>query len=74
MDGIGLDETVTIALAMPAVVDDDVAVSGRLHAAGHHGIGSRADDLFVDLAADLVPAVPAHRRSQGQAIKFLRME
>src|SRR5262249_43529951 len=52
----------------PAVVDVHVLVAGVLHAAGHHGVGDLTDEVRVDVARELVPAVPPHRRRGGQPV------
>nr|GFC74764.1 hypothetical protein [Tanacetum cinerariifolium] len=63
--GIGLNEALCIALAVPAVVDVDVGVAGVLHAASHHGISHFLNQFLIDVAGKLVPAVPAHGGPQG---------
>lgn len=47
----------------PAVVDDDVFVSGVLESELHEEIGGFEHDLLVDLLAERVPGVPPHGRS-----------
>ncbi len=60
--GVGDDEAVFIAALLPAVVDDDVLIAGGLHAGRHHGVGGAANLGFVDIAVEVVPGIPAHRR------------
>ena len=61
------DIAVGIAVHLPAVVDDDVFVAGVGHAGGGHRIGHLLDELLADVAAELVPGVPAHRRRGREA-------
>src|SRR5258708_2417595 len=53
---------------LPAIVDDDVFVAGVLHAAANEGVGGGLDKILVDAAGEAIPTVPAHRRSEGQAV------
>ena len=70
--GVGVDEAVRVAFAVPAVVDVHVLVAGVFHAARDHRVGGLADHLFVHVAGELVPAVPAHLRGLREAFELLR--
>jgi len=65
---IGNDVAVFFARDLPAVVDDDVLVAGVFHAGLHHGVGCLAKEIFVDVALEFVPAVPAHGWSGGESL------
>src|SRR5262249_57186606 len=52
----------------PAVVDVDVLVPGRLHPRADHDVGGLLDQRLVDVAAERVPVVPAHRRGEGEPV------
>src|ERR1039457_5388759 len=52
-----------ISHAFPGVVDVYVDVASVAHAVHYHRIDNLADGLVVDLALELVPVIPAHRRS-----------
>jgi len=61
LGGIGDEVALRVALfERPGVVDDEVVVAGVAHAIFDHGFGGFADDAFVDVAGEGVPAVPAH--------------
>ena len=66
--GVGHDRARRLAAHLPAVVDHDVLVAGVLHAARHDGVGGLPDERLAHVAAELVPAVPAHRRRERQAV------
>ena len=63
---VGVDDALRVALTLPGVVNVDVDVSGVAHAAGDHGIGGGAHIGIVDLAGEVVPAVPSHGRRGGE--------
>jgi len=68
--GVGLQRPVRVArrvLDRPAIVDVDVLVAGVAHAGRHHRVGRALDEVLVDVALELVPAVPAHRRQRRHA-------
>src|SRR5713101_7818512 len=67
---LGVDDDVagSVAADLPAIVDNDVFVAGVLHAAGDEGVGCRLDEILGDIAAETVPTVPAHGRSESQTI------
>ena len=52
----------------PAVVDIDVLIAVIGHAGGDHDIGGIAHVLLGDAVVVDVPAIPAHRRRQGQRV------
>ena len=56
----------------PTVVDVDVLVAGVAHARRHHCVGRLANEILVDAATELVPAVPAHRRRRGEPARRAR--
>ena len=63
---IGDDVAVLVARDLPAIVDDDVLVAGIFHAGFDHGIGHAADHLFIYIAAEFIPTVPAHWRGERE--------
>src|SRR5215469_1564559 len=54
-----------IPLALPCVVDIYVDVSGISHSACNHSVGLGANGCIIDFVAEVIPAVPAHRRCRG---------
>ena len=68
---VRLDEAVLVALAVPAVVKIDVLVARVTQTGGDERIGGLPDQLLVDIAAEVVPAVPAHRRRLRKSGRFL---
>src|ERR1700739_1322392 len=62
---VGGEYAARVALALPCVVDVDVDVARIFHAAGNDLVGGVADVLVGDFAGEVVPAIPAHRRSCG---------
>ena len=70
--GIGNQITQIIPVrGFPAVINHDVIVAGFLHPGGNHGVGYFLDQLFINVHAERVPTVPAHRRRGRQSGKFL---
>ncbi len=65
---VGVEHSSLVALALPGVVDVDVDVPGILHARGHELVSGGAHALVVDLAGEIVPAVPAHWRRLGHRL------
>ena len=67
---LGVDDDVAdgVAADLPAIVDDDVFIAGILHAAADEGVGCKLDEILGDVAAETVPTVPAHGRSESQTI------
>src|SRR2546421_2795245 len=65
---VGNDESIFIAAHLPAIVDHDVLITRILHSARHHRVGHGLDHVFADVAAEFVPAVPAHRRRLCHAV------
>ena len=55
-------------LLHPAIVDIDVLVSVVGHAGGDHDIGGMTHVLLGDAVVVDIPAIPAHRRRQGQRV------
>ena len=55
-------------IAFPGVVDVDVYVSRRFHAARHDGVGHTFHIFGSDASGEFIPAVPTHRRRLGQAV------
>ena len=66
--GVGDDVALGVAPTLPGVVDVNENIAGRGHAAGHYCVRGLAHRDVVDLVAEMIPAVPAHRRSQGQSV------
>src|SRR6266849_4459794 len=55
-------------------VDDvDELVADVFHAGADHGVGHLADQFVTDVAAELVPTVPAHGRCGGHGGSCLRL-
>jgi hypothetical protein len=67
-DRISYDVAGRIAAHLPTVVDVDVLISGFLHAGCDHRIGDLFDQLLADVAGELIPTVPAHRRRPREAV------
>src|SRR5713101_492217 len=65
---VGDDVGSSVAADLPAIVNDDVFVAGVLHAAADEGVGGGLDEILVDVAGEAVPTVPAHGRSESQAV------
>src|SRR5712692_3975021 len=65
---VGDDVAGGVAADLPAIVNDNVFVAGVLHAAADEGVGGGLDKILVDVAAETVPAVPAHGRSESQTV------
>ena len=63
-----LDEALAVPLAVPAVVDNNIAVACVLHPGRSQSVGLFADRRFANVAAVGIPAVPAHRRRQRQSV------
>ncbi len=63
---VGDDVGIRVAADLPAVVNDDVDVARIFHAGLHDGVGHALDEIFADVAGELVPRVPAHGRGQRQ--------
>src|SRR6478609_9136189 len=66
-----MNEAEAVARTVPAVVDVDELIAGRLHPARHHGVGGLANQLLTDVALELVPAVPSHRGRLRQRVELL---
>src|SRR4029078_8827149 len=57
---IGKYVSLRVAIDLPAIVDHEVDVTGVSQAARDHRVGHLLDELLADVAAKLVPTVPAH--------------
>ena len=68
--GIDLYISFFVSSYLPAVVDDQVFIACILHACGNHGVRHFFDELFAHIASEFVPAVPSHRRSLCQCVKY----
>ena len=64
--GIGNDVSFGVPGNLPTVINDNIFVSGIFHTGGNHVVGHLTNEGIADVAAELVPTVPAHGRSQGQ--------
>src|SRR6266849_5502140 len=63
--GIDDDSAVGSAAHLPAIVDVHELVAGVFHSCGDDGVGDLTDEFVADVAAELVPTVPAHGRCGG---------
>jgi hypothetical protein len=57
-----------VSIDLPAVVDNEVDVTGIAHAARDHRIRHFLDELLAYVAGELVPTVPTHWRRFGKAV------
>ena len=57
---VGYDVVLTVASALPEVVDEDIFVAGVAEPAFNHGVSGLAYELFVDVALEEVPCHPSH--------------
>src|SRR5205814_7301068 len=67
-DGIGHEPAGAVAGHLPAVVDHEVLIARIAHAALGQRVRRLLDELRADVASEVVPAVPAHRRRAGQLV------
>ena len=58
----------SVTADLPAVVNNDVFVTGVFHAAADESVGGGLDEVFGDVAGEPVPTVPAHGRRESQAV------
>src|SRR5438445_293757 len=66
---VGDEVAMGVALAgLPPVVNDDVAVAGLAHPGCDDRLVGLADQGLVDLRAEPIPAVPAHRGRRRQPV------
>ena len=65
---IGQDVSLSVSIDLPAIVDDEINVTGVAHAARHHRIRHLLNELLAHIAGKLVPAIPTHRRSLGESV------
>src|SRR5512133_1699605 len=70
MFGTGLNESKTVTDPMPAVINDDILIPCILHSGSYQGISHIPDHFFIHVAGKFIPAVPTHRRSESQVLKF----
>ena len=63
--GVPLEISAPVAPVHPAVVDVDVLVSDRGHAAGNKRVSDAFDQALAGAASKGVPRVPTHGRSRG---------
>ncbi len=63
------DGAVRVPIHLPAVVYYDVLVAGIAHPARHHGVCRLPDQRLAHVAAESVPAVPAHRRCRRESFE-----
>src|SRR5262252_1389202 len=61
-----MNVALSVALALPGIVDIDIDVAGVPHSAGNYGIGRRTHISVSDLFRKMVPAIPSHWRSSSQ--------
>ncbi len=66
--GVRDEPSLGVARHLPAIVDHDVLVAGVAHAVGGHGVGRFLDELRAHVAAEVIPAVPTHRRRAGEPV------
>ena len=59
---VGYDVVLSVASALPEVVDEDIFVAGVAKSAFDHSVRCLADELFVDVSLEEVPCHPAHWR------------
>src|SRR5207244_10652510 len=67
-DRIGHEPARGVAGDLPAVVDHEILIARVAHAALRHRVRRLPDELRADVAPEVVPAVPAHRRRAGEAV------
>ena len=60
--------SVPIPAHLPAIVNHDIFIPGIFHPARDHSVRHGLDQIFADVAAKLVPAVPPHRGSQRHSV------
>src|SRR5579871_2252297 len=65
---VGQNKSIFVAAHLPAIVDHNVLIAGVFHSACHHRVCHRLDHLFADVAAEFIPTVPAHWRSERDAV------
>ena len=67
--GVRLDVPVRRPVSLPAIVHVEVAVASTPQAAAHQTTGHFPQHCLVNVAAELVPGTPAHRRCLAHAIE-----
>ena len=63
---VGLNATFRITLALPAIIEADILVSGGFHSVGDHRIDYGSNIGFCDLTPKRVPGVPSEGRGSSQ--------
>src|SRR5437660_1046043 len=66
--GVGDDIAGGVACDLPAIINDDVLVTGALHSAADKSIGGGLDEILGDVATETVPTIPAHGRSESETV------
>ena len=70
--GIGHEQPVFVALLQrPAVVNDEVFISGVAVALFHHDVRHLANEFFIDIGSEGIPGIPAHRRGSCNHIQTI---
>jgi len=69
---VGDDDAARVARRLPAVVDDDVAIACVAHPTGRDRVGFLLDEPLAHVTAEVIPAVPAHRRRAGKPVVEFR--
>jgi len=67
--GVRLDVSIGCSVSLPAIVHVEVAVASIPQAGAHQTTGDLPQHCLVNVAAELVPGTPAHRRSLAYAIE-----
>src|SRR5437764_1405865 len=65
---IGDDVPIFIARDLPTIVDDYILIAGIFHSAANHRVCDAPNQVFSDIAGELVPAIPSHWWRPCQAI------
>src|SRR5260370_2274947 len=68
---VGMYESDGVSTPIPGVVNVDVKIAGVTQTTSHHGVGLRSHCGVVDILVEMVPAVPAHRRSGSQLYRLM---
>ena len=65
-----VDEALLIPLAVPAVVQVEINITGINQPQFDHLVGRGFDQFFVDIGGELVPGIPSHLRGEGESFPF----